>query len=313
MLGLVLALGGCGIGGAKHVKPAPVGPDSTGPAADYPMVLGEPFSVDGVLYTPADTLNYDEVGHALAHEENGASISVAHRTLPLPSYVEVTSLNTGRTILARVERRGPMAGPYLLALSQEATSQLGEAGNFPARVRRVTPPEQERALLRSGQTAAMRMETPQTLLQVLKRRLPQMAEPAGIPPASSTPAQAPVSPASKTAQTTQPATPPKKDTSPPATAKVAEQAAIAPSATAAQPAAQPNMAVMKDGFVVQAGAFASKANADKVAHAINGRVDKVRGLYLARTGPFASRKEAEAALAKVQAKGYRDARIFPVR
>ena len=49
----------------------------TGPAGDYPMVLGAPFVVDGVTYTPADTLNYDSVGYAQAG--GGDGVSGAHR------------------------------------------------------------------------------------------------------------------------------------------------------------------------------------------------------------------------------------------
>src|SRR3546814_5946229 len=80
----------------------------------------------GVTYTPIDVADYDEVGYAgwygddLAGKPtaNGeifdpASISAAHKTLPLPSYVEVTALDTGRTILVRVNDR-----------SEEHTSEL---------------------------------------------------------------------------------------------------------------------------------------------------------------------------------------------
>src|SRR5512139_970756 len=73
-------------------------PAPAGPAADYPMVLGSPYVVDGVTYTPADTMNIDQVGYAVVEQDAGAGVSIAHRTLPLPSYVEVTSLRTGRTI-----------------------------------------------------------------------------------------------------------------------------------------------------------------------------------------------------------------------
>ena len=50
------------------------------------------------------------------------AITGAHPTLPLPSYVEVTSLATGKTILARVDRRGPMSGLQFVAVSGAAAS-----------------------------------------------------------------------------------------------------------------------------------------------------------------------------------------------
>jgi rare lipoprotein A len=104
--------------------------------------------------------------------EGGGGISGSHRTLPLPCYVEVTSLDSGRTILVRLERRGPMQGDGLVALSPGAMAQLGLSGaHAPVRVRRVNPPEGERALLRSGQQAPARMDTPPGLLTALKRKL----------------------------------------------------------------------------------------------------------------------------------------------
>lgn len=143
-----------------------------GPAGDYPMVLGDPFVVDGVTYTPADTLNYDSVGYAQASVA-GDGILGEHRTLPLPSYVEVTSLESGRTVLVRLTRRGPMAGSDLISLSPAAWEQLGagSGARLAVRVRRVNPPEAERALLRSDARAPLRMDTPPGLLGALRRKL----------------------------------------------------------------------------------------------------------------------------------------------
>ncbi|WP_338465766.1 SPOR domain-containing protein [Novosphingobium sp. ZN18A2] len=153
--------------------PAQAGsPGATGPAADYPVVIGDPYVIDGKTFTPADTMNYDAVGYAI-EDDQGATVDAAHRTLPLPSYVEVTSLESGRTILVRVTRRGPMHGDVVLGLSAGAWKQLGlsNAEKAAIRVRRVNPPEAERAMLRLGKTAPERMETPPGLLKVLRRRL----------------------------------------------------------------------------------------------------------------------------------------------
>ena len=143
-----------------------------GPESDYPLVVGEAFTVDGKTYVPSDTMNYDAVGYAETGE-GGDVVTGAHRTLPLPSYAEVTSLTSGKTILVRLTRRGPMAGANLVALSPGAWAQLGlgEGAKAPVRVRRVNPPESERAMLRLGRHAPDRMETPQGLLGVLKRKL----------------------------------------------------------------------------------------------------------------------------------------------
>ena len=57
---------------------------------------------------------------------NQECISAAHRTLPLPSYVEVTALDTGRKILVRVNDRGPFSlDNRLIDLSYGTTSARG--------------------------------------------------------------------------------------------------------------------------------------------------------------------------------------------
>ena len=179
-LSTALLLTACGGGNAGF---APVSAtEVVGPAGDYPMVLGEPFVVDGITYTPADVMNYDSVGYA--DVGYGEGISGAHRTLPLPSYVEVTSLESGRTILVRLTERGPMIGRNLVSLSPQAWAQLGETPStrHAVRVRRVNPPEAERALLRGGTQVPARMDTPPGLLAVLKRKLGVATAGAPFPP-----------------------------------------------------------------------------------------------------------------------------------
>ncbi|OYW85074.1 MAG: hypothetical protein B7Z20_09730 [Sphingobium sp. 32-64-5] len=162
--------------------------------SDTPVRIGKPYQVGGVTYTPADDPAYDEVGYASWYGEelsgnstangeafNPAGISAAHPTLPLPSYVEVTALTTGRTILVRVNDRGPFSKDRLVDLSRGAAEQLGISGHgaAPVRVRRVNPPEQERVKLRSGQRAARRIEAPDAVLSGLRRKLTDKAATAG--------------------------------------------------------------------------------------------------------------------------------------
>lgn len=245
--------------------------DPYGPAGDYPVVLGPSYTVGGVTYTPDDALNYDEVGYAIPDVSGTLGISGAHHTLPLPSYVEVTELNEGKTILVRIERRGPMTNNQLLALSPAAMAQLGISGATPVRVRRVNPPEQERALLRADQSAPMRIETPEGLLTVLRRNLPAAPTASAIRPEEVPP------PAPGASPTPAPAPSP------------------APVATS--------------GYFVQAGAYSERARADRVAAQIDGRVYAAGRLWRVRSGPFASAAEAERDLARVRAAGFRDARV----
>lgn len=64
------------------------------------------------------------------------------------------------------------------------------------------------------------------------------------------------------------------------------------------------------GFVVQAGAFANKVNADRAASDIGGVVDLAGKFYRVRTSPYPDQKVAEASLAKVKGAGYSGARIY---
>jgi rare lipoprotein A len=303
---LIALLAGCGQSDGYDLAPAaPVQASFVnGPAADYPVVLGDPFTIEGVTYTPEDKMNYDHVGRAVMDRAGGNGISAMHRTLPLPSYVEVTSLETGKTILVRVERRGPMTGSGLIGLSQGALAELQMAEGTAIRVRRVNPPEAERALLRAGQPAPERIETPMSLVAVLLRKLPEgeqaSASLANTRPASSLPRELePIDPGQSNAEQT------------------ALTDALPPLATFDQPVARPAtqpatrpVQVVEGGFVVQAGAYSSAGRAERVADVIGGSVSQSGSLYRVRTGPFATRGEAEASLAKVQAAGYREARIF---
>lgn len=308
-LALSVALAGCGLtgGGDRPVAEAgsPLAAQVIGPAADYPMVLGDPFTLDGIEYVPTDVMNYDEVGY-LAADNGGTGVTAAHKTLPLPSYVEVTSLETGRTILARVERRGPMSTRQLVALSPDALAQLGAGAGAPVRVRRVNPPEVQRAELRAGRTAPLRMDTPETLLGVLRRSLPKEGS-ASLADGRRPPVPSGVQTAGLPA-------------APPALART-EPAPSAPHAPSGQPAATTYALEPLDGrapaqseapagaFVVQAAAFSNKENADRAAGALGGFVSKAGRFYRVRTGPYATRGQAEAALAKVRAAGYSDARV----
>lgn len=360
-LGLSAFLAACGGGsGGYDVVSADASSVRTasaayGPEADYPQVLGEPFTVDGQLFTPEDTYSYDTVGYATLDGQGGNGVSVAHKTLPMPSYVEVTSLETGRTILARVDRRGPMTSEREVALSPGAAAQLGIREGEPVRVRRVNPLEAERAELRMGKQVPERLATPDSLLAVLKKKLPagggfaSLAGPAR-PPESADPVPTAVAPSVASAAPatvltdfdrtfgSQPATAKKVYPLPPLptgsmpvqVSRAAVPAAPVPVAPGSevqryslpgvqtatsvpQPAYVPQREaapVTEGKFAVQAAAFSSEANAKRLAAKLDGGfVTKSGNIYRVRCGPYATRGQAEAALAKVRAAGYSDAQV----
>ncbi len=148
----LLLLAGCG--GGIH-----------GLVSDTPVKLGRPYMIGNRTYVPVDDPAYDQIGEAswYGNAEQGRSTangetfyrqrpSAAHTTLPLPSYVEVTRLDTGRRILVRVNDRGPYARDRILDLSEEAAKELGidRAGLAMVRVRRVMPDGHERKRLQRG-------------------------------------------------------------------------------------------------------------------------------------------------------------------
>ena len=311
---------------ARHQQT--VGP-AYGPEADYPVTVGNAYEIGGVTYTPADTLNYDAVGYAHGGTE-GSGISGAHHVLPLPCYVEVTSLDTGHTILVRLDRRGPMTGKQLIELSPAAWAQLGLPAGADAavRVRRVNPPEPERAALRMGDRAPERMETPPGLRTALRRKLGLAAPRTPDEPPSATLSGGPP----QTALRTLPA-PPKLVTTKPVPAKppVAAPAPPAPRpvvvkpepAKVAAPKPEPAKPVApkpvpakpkpaepaeeshpaKRHLIVQVAAFSTHEHAVKAAEAVGGTVETAGKLFRVRI-VVTTEDQAQAALAKAKHAGY---------
>jgi len=68
-------------------------------------------------------------------------MTAAHKTLPLPSYVEVTNHNNGRKVIVRVNDRGPFHKGRIIDLSYAAAAKLGvtKTGTAPVTIRVVTP------------------------------------------------------------------------------------------------------------------------------------------------------------------------------
>ncbi len=110
--------------------------------------VGKPYKVDGVWYYPAEAGEYDETGIASWYGEhfhgrytaNGEvfdmnALTAAHKTLPLPSIVRVTNLGNGRSLVVRVNDRGPFVNGRLIDLSRRSAQLLGFEANGTAKVR----------------------------------------------------------------------------------------------------------------------------------------------------------------------------------
>ena len=110
--------------------------------------VGQPYQIEGVWYYPKEDQFYDETGIASwygpdFHGKNTANgelydmdaLTAAHRTLPLPVIARVTNLENGRSLLVRVNDRGPYARGRIIDLSRRAAQLLGVFEKGTARVR----------------------------------------------------------------------------------------------------------------------------------------------------------------------------------
>lgn len=281
--------------------------------SDVPIKLGSQFMVGTTTYTPVDVASYDDVGYASYYGKefagkstaNGeifapSAVSGAHKTLPMPTYVEVTSLDTGRTILVRVNDRGPMANDRLIDLSEGAARQLGilELGVAGVRVRKVNPPEQERSVLRAGLSAPERIETPESLLRVLRNKLAELPKPQPLFANSTTVALNAVTKSSPS-------------TKQPDNRFIREGVAVPePAPAPVKPEVAPKAGI--PGYVVQMAAFSSKSRADILAEKLDAKVVASGDgkIYRVQYGPYASEQEANSGLEKAKKRGYPQARLY---
>lgn len=110
--------------------------------------IGKPYAVAGRVYVPEENTSYSAEGMASWYGDdfhgrytaNGeifdmTSISAAHPTLPLPSYVRVTNLANRRSIVVRVNDRGPYARDRLIDVSVKTAELLGFYGHGVTRVK----------------------------------------------------------------------------------------------------------------------------------------------------------------------------------
>jgi rare lipoprotein A len=110
--------------------------------------VGKPYTVAGRVYVPEEDVNYRGEGLASWYGDdfhgrltaNGevfdmSSLTAAHPTLPMPSYARVTNVRNGKSLIVRVNDRGPYHGNRLIDVSNKAAELLEFKGNGVARVR----------------------------------------------------------------------------------------------------------------------------------------------------------------------------------
>jgi rare lipoprotein A len=166
---LAIALGGCGTPGERGAGAPPArgggyylddGP-GTSPPADIDGIpdamprseplhrgTGRPYVVMGRSYTPMTALRpyrargvaswygrrYHGKPTASGEIYNMYGMTAAHTTLPIPSYARVTNVANGRSVVVRINDRGPFVDNRLIDLSYTAAHKLGVLGGGSAMV-----------------------------------------------------------------------------------------------------------------------------------------------------------------------------------
>jgi len=327
---VALGLAACGSGGGNGIKLGerviPLGQPVPKGGGIY--MVGEPYEIGGIRYTPREDPHYDRVGSASWYGElfhgrrtaNGEiydmdSLSAAHPTLPLPVYARVTNLNNGRSIIVRINDRGPYARDRIIDLSRRSAELLGFRNHGTATVR---VKYLGRAPLNGDDSYERKYLASQSWVQLAaKGRSKTAADVLALRGGDPLPAENPEN-LSHPWKAAAPPVDPELDNAAAVGSKAATQrsAAASPQTTGALPANAHTVA-QAAGPAIQAGSFKNKENAERARNTLSSiaPVDVTpvnvgeAVFFRVRVGPFSSISQAKAALPKVTGAGYRGARL----
>ncbi len=266
--------------------------------------VGQPYQEAGVWYYPRAQSDYDETGIAswygpdfhgkrTANGEvfDAGGLTAAHPTLPMPVNVRVTNLENGRSLILRVNDRGPFARGRIIDVSAHAADLLGFYEKGTARVRVTYLARADTPANHSDtSTAIAAMVAPRARVQVAS------LDPVSVAPRQSAPQAS--DPYEAEGATTAEDRPP------------VEQQSETPDSSAARDSGSAR-------YYVQAGAFAERENAERLKDRLSdagepsiSSIDRNGALlYRVRIGPFDSVGAAGAALAHLSGLGGSDAKI----
>lgn len=300
---LGLAVAGCATAPSPRPRSASAPAAAKAPAVAGVYKIGKPYEINNVWYYPHEQPNYDKTGIAswygptfygkrTADGEiyDGNKLTAAHRTLPMPVNVRVTNLENGKSVVVRVNDRGPYARGRIIDLSRRAAQLLGMIKAGTARVR-VT--YLGRATLGNG--APPPPETSPQIASALPAAPTAKVESSSLGTVPGAAIEAPVKEHSMPVPVDVPLTP-----------VVAEQ----PSDQVTQ---MPVPA--KTHLYVQVGAFSKLENAKTLRARLGGdlRISTLhrngQTLYRVRTGPLNSVEDADAELNRIARAGGTDAQI----
>ena len=281
--------------------------------------VGKPYQIANVWYYPREDYSYDETGIASWYgpgfhgrlTANGeiydqTDMTAAHRTLPMPSLVQVTNLENGRSVRLRVNDRGPYAHGRIIDLSKRAAELLGfvNQGTAKVRVQVLEVESRELAMLASGGTAGATAAPPAVPVEnVAVQALP--------PPGGAAPARTAALPAPPPAPGSQ------RDRQRDHQRDGEPLRLRTASLTATPEPVVTQRPVHRSDIFVQAGAFTQVANAvrlrARLASLGNVQISKALlgadAFYRVRLGPVANVADADRLLEMLLANGFNDARV----
>ena len=345
LVSLTLAISACGRDKSASLGERVIPFGQPVPKGGGRYQVGEPYEVAGLRYQPREDPSYDRTGQAswygeLFHGRRTANgeiydmdrLSAAHPTLPLPIYAQVTNLNNGRTIVVRINDRGPFAHDRIIDLSRRSADALGFRRNGTANVR-----------VQYLRRAPLNGDDSYERQYLASRGWQQFAaKPKSHPGAPNAGAKDPIAVASLPGQGPPPlpdrverpravaalSAPPSPQSPPPGALARDELAALvwnaqietSPELTGstglpAQP--RPKRVSPTSGPAVQAGSFKNKDNAERARSTLSAiapvdvaEVDVGGELFFrVRVGPFVDDIDAAVALQRVTAAGYPGAKI----
>ena len=296
--------------------------------------VGAPYQINGVWYYPKVDYNYDETGTASWYGEafdrqataNGEifdlnGLTAAHRTLPLPSVVEVTNLQNGRRLKVRVNDRGPYAQNRIIDLSRRAAQLLGfeRAGTTTVDVH-ILKDESIKVAEAAMHGSFGDVQLAAAATTAAAPALPQPSPAPTIAVAALPPPNASPQPPQQVATVGE--SPPAPERLPPHRRHwlvAAAEAEPLPAQPVSSPAAPDRVVASPPSqrIFIQAGAFAVPENAQRARTRFSALVNvqvtnvSVRGtpLYRVRLGPVANVEEADRLLSQLAGSGYPGAHI----
>ncbi len=285
--------------------------------------IGTPYTIKNRQYYPAETFNHTEVGMAswygpgfhrkqTANGEifNKNDLTAAHRTLQLPSIIRVTNLKNGRSIILRVNDRGPFAHNRILDVSERAAASLGFKKDGITKIRMEVLPEESRYV---AQAAKEKRDTTGYEVALNQNKYPRVRSADNINnPYNAVPSQKPEPITQVVMSNNASVAAPVPNPRPVQRQVLGQQESVIIS-----PNAPPIPQSLNGRVYVQAGAFSNQQNAlrysDQVSNIAPSRIYKTqvnnKPFYRVRLGPFENRAIANATIEQLNDSGNRNAVI----